>query len=471
VKSALRGIAVVLAGLAGCCPALADPITFGYSNARLGSDPPATTVTPANVQRLKPRWRSSLSGAINTQPLAVDGVSVRGRTRNLLLVGTEHGQVVALDADSGAIVWSHQVGTRKLVAVPNCQASLDNRYGVTATLTIDRTAGRVYAVDVNGLAWALALGSGQVIGGWPVRVHAQGDQFVWGGLTLSRGWLYAGIASRCDAGRYVGGIAAVSVNRPRTIRQWLTTAGSGESGGGVWGWGGVSVDDRNGDVYAATGNSIGRSEAAGDAESVVRLSSKLAVKQVNDPLRGSFNISDRDFGTTPVLLNARGCPPQLVAMNKDGEVFLYDRGAINAGPLQRLRVADPKPSQTPLIGVPAFDTATRTLILVSPAPPPHSRLRAGLQAYVLTPSCRLALRWQSVFDGPYLGSAPTIAGGLVFIGSGYDGWLRVYRLSDGLGLWSGNLFRQPIYAAPSVDRGTVFTADWSGRVTAFGLAP
>jgi outer membrane protein assembly factor BamB len=469
VKWAPRGIAIIVAGLAGVSPAAADPTTFGYGNARLGSDPPVNGITPANIQQLRPRWRTSLGGAINTQPLVVDGVSAGGRTRNLVLVGTEHGLVVALDADSGAIVWRRQVGSRKLTPVVNCAAGLDNRYGITATLTIDRAAGRVYAVDVNGLAWALSLASGRTIGGWPVRVHAQGDQFVWGGLTLSRGRLYIGIASRCDAGSYAGGVTAVDVNRPSIVRRWLTTAGSGESGGGVWGWGGVSVDDRTGDVFAATGNSIGRNEAAGAAESVVRLSSTLAVKQVNNPLRGPFRVSDRDFGTTPVLLNAGGCPPQLVAMNKDGEVFLYNRNAINAGPVQRLRVADPAPSQTPLIGVPSFDPATRTLVLVSPSAPPHSQLRAGLQAFRLSSGCRLVLRWQSLFDGPYIGSPATIAGGLVFIGSGEDGWLRVYRLSDGFGLWSGNLFGQPIFAAPSVARATVFTGDWSGRVTAFGL--
>jgi hypothetical protein len=120
---------------------------------------------------------------------------------------------------------------------------------------------------------------------------------------------------------------------------------------------------------------------------------------------------------------------------------------------------------------PAFDNATRTRVRISPSAPPHSRLRPGLQAFALTSGCRLALRSRSLFDGPYLGSAPTIAGGLALLGSGHDGRLRVYRLGDGLGRWSGDLFRKPIYATPSVDRGVVFTAGRGGRVTAFGVGP
>jgi outer membrane protein assembly factor BamB len=471
VKSALRGIAVIAAGLAGCCQAAADPITFGYGNARLGSYSAPIGITATNVQKLRASWHTSVGGAINTQPLVVDAVRAGNRLRNLVLVGTEHGQVVALDANTGAIVWRQQVGTATR-RMPNCEASPDSRLGVTATLAVDRAASRVYAVDVNGLAWALALGSGHPVSGWPVRVHPPGDEFVWGALTLSRGWLYVALASRCDAGHYDGGITAVDVGHPATLRSWHTTGGTGGWGGGIWGFGGVSVDDRNGDVYAATGNSAGtKAEDVGFAESVVRLSSALVVKQADHPLRGPFRVADRDFGTTPVLLDARGCPPELVAINKDGELFLYDRNRIDAGPVQRIRVADDKPGTVPLLGMPAFDPVTRTVVVASPTTPSHSALRAGLQGFALTRACTLTLRWQHVFYGRYLGSPPVIAGGLVFLGSGRGRGLDVFRLSDGRGLWDGHVFRDALYAPPALDRGTVIAGDWSGDVTAFEISP
>ena len=458
-------VVALVAAVMGAAPARGDLTTFGYGNARSGVSPGGVGISVASARRLRVAWRASVGGAINGQPLSVDAVRVGDRFRNLVIVGTEEGEVVALDADTGAVLWRRRLGYRMIT--PDCEASPNSVFGITGTLVADHRAGRVYAVDVNGRAWALELGSGRVALGWPVQVHPPDGGFVWGALALSRGWLYAPVASLCDSGHYYGGITAVDVARPGRTRRWLTTSGTDAYGGGIWGWGGVSIDDRTGDVYAATGNSLGTNrEDDGHAESVVQLSERLVLEQANDPLHPPFAVGDRDFGTTPVLLQVHGCPAQLVAINKDGELFLYDRNHISAGPRQRIAVAADSPNSIPLYGLPAFDTATRTLVLVSPTAPPGSRLRAGVQAFKLTRDCRLAMHWQQRFDAPDAGSAPTIAGGVVYIGSGRNGRLRAFRLDDGLPLWSQRLSLQAIFAAPSVDHGTVFVSDWSGHVSA-----
>ena len=345
-------------------------------------------------------------------------------------------------------------------------------FGVTGTLVVDRRASRVYAAGDDGRVWALELESGRVVPGWPVRVYQSEADFEWGALALSRGRLYVPVASLCDAGHYYGGIVAIDVARPTRLLRWRTSSGNGVYGGGIWGWGGVSIDDRTGDVYAATGNSLGKlGENAGDSESVVRLSSSLVVEQANDPLQAPFDIGDRDFGTTPVLLDAHGCPPQLVAINKVGELFLYDRNEISGGPRQRIAVATVSPNSIPLYGMPAFDPATRTLVLVSPSNAPGNVLRAGVQAFTLTAECQLEARWQQPFDPPNAGSAPTIADGVVYIGSGRDGWLRALRLTDGRLIWAYHASRQAIFAAPSVDHGELLVGDWSGHLSAFRASP
>ncbi len=446
--------------------ARASLTTFGYGNARLGADPIAPGITPVSARHLRLAWRTELDGAISGQPLIVAGVRVGDRVRTVVAVATEHGEVAALDASNGALLWSRRIGERAIV--PACDASPDGVFGVTGTLVADPRGGRVYAVDVNGDAWAFSIADGATVPGWPVPVHATGRAFVWSALTLSRGWLYVPVASLCDTGIYRGGITAASTARPSVQSRWYTTAGTAAYAGGIWGWGGVSVDDTTGEVFAATGNSLGTSrEDAGDAESVVALSAGLSLRQVNDPLRGPFHISDRDFGTTPVLVHARGCPAQAVAINKDGELFLYDRAHISQGPRQRLRVAADSPTAVPLYGMPAYDGRTRTLVLVSPSTPPASHLRAGVQAFHLGASCRLVARWNKRFDQPGAGSAPTIAGGVVYIGTGRDGWLRAFRLSDGVQLWARHVATHPVFAAPAVDRGTLLVADWSGFVSAF----
>ena len=445
----------------------ADLATFGYGNARTGAAPGGVGVGvgAASVSKLHVAWRAETGGAINGQPLVLHAVRVAGRVRDVAIVGTEAGEVLALDAQHGNVLWRARVGSRKIE--PDCDSSPNAVFGVTGTPVADRAAGLVYVADDTGLVWALELSSGRVARSWPVRVSPPASaDFEWGALTLSRGRLYVPVASLCDSGHYYGGITAIELAHPRRMQRWLTSSNDGVYAGGIWGWGGVSVDDRTGDVYAASGNALGgSSEDAGDAEHVVQLTAALKLEQANDPLAPPFQITDRDFGTTPVLSDAPGCPAQLAAINKDGELYLYDRDAIDSGPVQRLRVALSTADSVPLYGMPAYDPTTRTLVLTSPTTP-GGVLRAGVQAFTLTSTCRLALKWQQRFDFPNAGSAPTIAGGVIYIGSGQDGKLFAYRLSDGRELWAGKLSAQPIFAAPAVDDGTVYVGDWSGRLTA-----
>jgi outer membrane protein assembly factor BamB len=465
VRRSLWVTCCVLAVAAGA-PGLASAqlTTFGYGNARLGSAPAGDGISPASATRLRTAWRAQLPGAILGQPLVVRVVRIGRSVRDLVLVGTGRGVIAALDAASGRLVWRHRVGARRIM--PDCEASPDGWFGVTGTMVIDPDAGTVYAADARGMAWALSLVTGRPLPGWPVRFSSLRDNFEWGALALSGGRLYIPVASLCDAGHYNGGIVAIDVRKPRRSWRWRTEAGTSAYAGGIWGWGGVSIDGR-GQVYAATGNSLGSSrEDAGYAESVVRLSPTLLVQDANDPLRPPFKIGDRDFGTTPVLLDEPGCPPQLVAINKDGELFRYDRARLSSGPVQRIAVAGDSPGHIPLYGVPAFDPISRMLVLVSPTSPPGSVLHGGVQAFAMTSSCTLKLRWQAHFDPPNAGSAPTIADGVVYIGSGRNGWLRAYRLSDGRQLWGRRLSRSAIFAAPAVDGGRVFEGDWLGQVWA-----
>jgi hypothetical protein len=459
---------VALGALLSAVPgARADLTTYGYGNARLGTNFHAVTISPTNVARLGLAWNTNVGGAVTDQPLIVDRVRVGGRVRDLALVGTEHGQVVALDANSGAIVWRHSVGSRTIKS--DCAVSPDSIFGVTGTMAIDRSADRVYTIDVNGRVWAFRLDTGKLVNGWPIATRSAAGDFVWGALALSRGWLYVPVASLCDVGYSHGGVVAVNVRHPKQTLSWRTVSGAGPFGGGVWGWGGVSVDDRTGDVYAATGNSQGTArEDAGYGEAVVRLTARLTVEQYNQPLMPPFEIGDRDFGTTPVLLNAHGCPAQLVAINKDGELLLYDRDHISAGPRQRVWVAKNSPgAPIPLIGLPAFDPATRTLVLISPSTPPTPGLRAGIQALTLKSNCQLAVRWWQPF-GTLAGSSPTIANGVVYLGAS-NGFVLAYRLRDGRQLWSWRPSHHAIFAAPAVDHRTFIAAGWSGDVWAFRL--
>ncbi len=451
----------------------ADLTTYGYGLARLGASPASVGISTGQAGRLHVAWGAHLNGAIDGQALVVNGVRIRRHrhghfvslTRDIALVASEHGEIAAMRVTNGTRVWTRQVGSHAIR--PDCQASPDGEFGVTGTMVADRAHNRVYAVDANGFAWAFDIRTGRTIHGWPVRIYGAGADFVWSALTLSHGWLYVPVASLCDRGRYYGGIRAVDVTHPKFIHRWLTTHGTHAWAGGIWGWGGVSADAATGNVFGATGNSIGTpNEATGYSERVVRLNFNLKLQQSNYPLRPPFLISDRDFGTTPVLIRSRGCPLQAIAINKDGRLYRYNANDIRGGPRQHIQVANITPNTIPLYGMPAYDPHSRRLVLVSPTTAPGGRERAGIQTFRFTRHCTLVPSWQHGFYSPDAGSAPTIAQGVLYISSGRDAVLAAYRLSDGHQLAAHKLWATS-FAAPSVADRTLIVGDWRGHVWAF----
>ena len=179
---------------------------------------------------------------------------------------------------------------------------------------------------------------------------------------------------------------------------WVTGSKTGPDGGGIWGWGGVSVDPVDGNVYVATGNAFDSPENSFYADHVVRLSRMLKVKASNAP--GTLIVDD-DFGSTPVLFQKSGCPPQFVTEQKNGYLYLYNRDAIATGFHQRIQI---RPDGD-FIGVPAYSPDTQMVYVPNQAQPPGSpctlrdaRVQAGrqLQAAAGLADDRRGQRWHPV---------------------------------------------------------------------------
>lgn len=392
---------------------------------------------------------------------------VRGTSRrvDLVIVGTEGGVLVALDEASGRVVWRRALGSTVPGPVFGCPSFPDRRYGITGTPVLDRATGRVYAVSA-GRAYAVRLADGRIVPRWPVAVADPAHEHVWDAVALSGGLLYFGTASYCDQPPYDGRVVAVDVRTARVAAQFFVTGASAgrPSGGGVWGWGGVSVDPRDGDVYAATGNSLTPSEDAGRSERVVRLTRALRVRQSNAPVTGD-TVLDRDFGATPALLHPDGCPRMLSVVNKDGELLTYDRDRISRGPLQRLTVARGDPEgYVSLIGVTAFAPATRMLYVSSPSDPSATVHRRGLLAFHIGRDCRLRLVWRNPAHSDGLTSAPMIAGDVVSLTTGVLSRLVAVDARTGTTLSSTPLGTAGAFAAPTPVDDSIIAAGWDGLV-------
>jgi outer membrane protein assembly factor BamB len=450
--AAVLAVAVVLAW-GGEASAAGWP-TFGFDVQRSGFNSGEKALGAATAPALVERWVATVGGQINAQPLVAG---------SRVFVGTEEGRLVALDERTGAVVWQRFVGVTRPGPMYGCPAYPEQAFGITGTPTIAR--GVIYVAGGDAKVHAFTLATGGRVPGWPVAVARRRYEHVWGGLTLWRSMLYAVVASYCDQPPYAGGVVAVDVRKPRRAARWRVTGDGPRApdGGGVWGWGGVSVEPRTGDVYAATGNALARHQDYGHAEEVVRLSRELRVKGSNDPF-GQKELDDQDFGATPTLFRAPGCPPQLAALNKHGEMFIYRRHAIGRGPVQRLRIARPSDAgDLALLGQPAYDPARRTLYVVSPTDGPDSRFHRGLLAFHVNHACRLTLAWNTPAGVTALTSAPVVANGVVYFATGGTGEVRAVTARDGQPLATLRL-GAPAFAAPTPVDGTLIAADYDGRV-------
>jgi outer membrane protein assembly factor BamB len=429
----------------------ADWDTYGGSNSRSGFSASEKTIGTSNAKRLKLRWSAPVGGLIDTQPVVASGVRVKGNRADLVYVGNEGGRFEAVNAASGKVVWRRNLGS-----VHTSCHDLPS-YGITGTAQISRTRNSVFVVT-RGKAFELSLSTGHTKHKWVITTDPHHDHN-WSALTLSNGILYVALAGICDKDPYHGRIVATRVSNRKRVATWYVAGKHGPSGAGIWSFGGVSADS-HGNIYVATGDTNGPNGHLGYAEHIVRLTPHLHVRGSNYP---GLTGRDADFGSTPMLYRAPGCPPQLAVGNKFGSFFVYDRGRIGHGPVQRVRLGGSISGEHALLGTPAYWAQARMLYVSNPRH--HGKYAAGLVAFRVNKHCHLSKVWNVKGPGG-LTSSPTVANGVVYYGTGAGNHLVALNARTGRHLNRFNL-HGAIFNAPSVVGGAVYAGSWHGRLYAF----
>ena len=358
--------------------------TYGYDNKRDGYNPNTSSLTPASVASLHLAWQTlgyDNTYTSQTQPILATNV---GGHMGLLFAGGAAGTFAAFDALTGAEVWSKKLGQIQF----GCDSGFTDVIGVEGTGVYDPGTHTVYAVrntngSVNGPTdnsiVRLDAATGAQIASisisptiLPGEVNASRAA-----LALFGNRVYAGTSSPCDHTPWRGRVAAVHADLSGApliaYTDYTDYVDNGHwSGGGVWGWGGVSIDDA-GTVYAGVGNTDNGAqtppfvttsdETAGLGDHLIAMPSDLGALLASNSPGYTFGGSsgDLDFAGTPVLFRPAGCSDTLVAaQGKAGELIVYDTQTIANGPIARIRLA-PSTDQAGSIGNPAFSPATGLL--------------------------------------------------------------------------------------------------------------
>jgi hypothetical protein len=483
-------------------------------NLRTGYNPDEKTLGPTTVGGLSLIWEfdpgayeTSIDPAVNPtnagmrgQVVVAHGVRVAGKETDLVLIGDGNGYFFALDANSrkknGTVVWYKFLGTR----VTDCNPILGVQATGAVVRTADKVPGAVY-IGLNGQVHALQLTDGSELPGWPVVIptpfppSTDTDADIHDGANIVDGELYLGTSGHCDANPYYGRVVQIDTGAAKLAHVWFTMTGSPKLptiyGGGVWGWGGVSVDPtaNAGGVYVATGNAKAVPQQQGDAEKILDLGK--AVSSVAGVAGPKIPGGDNDYGSTPVVFQPEGCSTKLLAaVNKTGLLVLEAIGADGKLTVrQSLKIAL---ATTSFIGMVAWDPVDQLLLLTTPTDGPAPYVH-GLNALRIDPSCGdapLSLVWQTTKyrfgDKLPVGnmSSPTVANGLAWFGVGIPGAATPPRLlavatangpsyTAGQVMWqSGPLACFPkTGGAPTVVNGQVFITCYgpSTRLYAFAL--
>ena len=415
-------------------------------------------LTSRTARALRVRWTKQLDGPIVASPLYAEGT---------LFAETEAGSVYALRPSDGAIRWHRTLG---VVPTQSC-----GTWGLTSTGAIDLVRNVLYAISSDGLLHALSLTSGSEQPGWPVPVtsaHADGE-YVWGGLRLLHNMVYVGVASYCDVpgsdGHLANGrLVAVDVAHATVKATFDPVAGDGNMGG-IWGWGGVSVDPAGKTLWTGVGNSYVWdaacsciTENAGYGNSMVKLTPDLRVVGSYRP-KGLPDELDLDFGSTPLLFQPKGCKPYAAGNDKNGWMYVWNRKRLKYGPRQSFGLGD---GLAAFVGQPSYSPPLR-MIFASHVFDRRGgkKIGDGIQGFTINRHCGIARRWlSSVGEGQM--PPPLVLGEVVFAAGGETGGYTVLDGRTGKALW-----RFPTAAAtlaPSIAAGTrIFAGDFGGTLRAF----
>ena len=466
-------------------PTRYDWLQYNFDPAHSGNDIAEHTIHPGNVNTLDILFSVVLPEIADGAAAVATGVETFEGVKDLLFVNTKSGQIVALDAATGAVVWSHQPATGP-------------RY-TTSSPAVDPYKTFVYAYGLDGYVHRYAIGSGvETIGeGWPQLATLKPDVEK-GSSALSiaqvadgRTFLYvANGGYPGDQGDYQGHITAIDLASGSqkvfnancsdlTIHFVENGTASNDCvhvQSAIWARAGVVYDSRSDRIFAATGNGdfdahIGGHDWGDSVFSLLPDGSGVDGGPLDSYTPTNFQTlddTDQDLGsTTPAIL--RGPPgsrfPTLgVQGGKDALLRLLDLDDLSqqggpghvAGEIQTIAV--PQGGDvltTPAVWTNPQDGKTWVLVVTGSG-------ASGLTLEVDgsgNPSLRP--RWLI----GRAGFSPIVANNVLY----YAGNNQILGLDPTTGaiLWEDNRIGGVHWESPVVANGVLYVTDESGRLTAY----
>src|SRR5919198_5712733 len=178
---------------------------FGYDSGRHNAGPRKTGITAANIGRVR-RQEVPLDGTVDASPIYLRAASVAGGTHDVFIVTTSYGKTIALDADSGSVLWRF---------TPQGYASWAGSYRITNSTPV-AVRGFIYSASPDGRLHKLSIATGSEVrsDGWPVTITLEPRrEKIAPALNFARGLVLAATGGYVgDAPPYQGHVVAVDAD-------------------------------------------------------------------------------------------------------------------------------------------------------------------------------------------------------------------------------------------------------------------
>jgi outer membrane protein assembly factor BamB len=414
---------------------------------------------PSTVPNLHLAWQASDTAPNHgefSQPIVSNG---------LVYWGSFDGNERATDT-SGNLVWQTNLGT---TSPPGCtdpsEAGVVSTPALTTDVPVNGATSVLYLGGGDSKVYALNAATGAVL--WSYDVGGNPNTFVWSSPAVFGNSVYVGVASFGTCPDVQGRL--LQLNRVTgALQNTFDTVPNGCIGGGVWS--SPTIDAAAGTVYFTTGNPAGPGVGETPCPTAEMAPAIVEVRASDLSLVGSWTIppaqqtccSDGDWAATPTLFSGvigGQSQPMVGSINKNGVFYAFQREALSSGPVWSKNIATGGENPTTGTGdiTPAAWDGTKLYVGGDSTPSCSGTVNA------LNPSTG-AFIWQHCFtEGPVLGAVTGSSGGVIAVGEGNA--IQVVSAANGASLFTYTA-TGPFWGAASIVGNTLYEGDMSGHLYA-----
>lgn len=470
-----------------------DWLQFDGDPQHSGNNTLETTISPQNVGGLTQLFQVTLPAIADGAPVYLSGVTTPSGVRDLLFVTTKTGDIVALDAHTGAQVWIQHN--------PAGSCTVNNGFQTcytTSSPVVDPNHQYVYSYGLDGRVHKYRVGDGTEVtgGGWPEVATIKGfnekGSSALAFATDKGGTTYLYMANGGylgDRGDYQGHVTAINLAdgsqnvfnancSDQAVHLGLAPNPPSCSAvqSAIWARAGVVYDPGTNRIYMATGNGPFDPSQHDWGDSVFALapngtgSNGAPLDSYTPTDHQKLDDEDLDLGSTaPVILPvpANSAVQHLAVQGgKDAMLRLLNLDNLSG---------QGGPGYTGgEIGTPIW-VPNGGQILTAPAvwvnPSDHStwvfvaddRRVTGLKLnFDSSGNPSLQVMWQNATGA----TSPIVANNVLYYAT--SGSIKAVNPTDGTELWSGGIGGIH-WESPVVVNGVLYITDENGHLTAFSL--